>query len=470
MVNRVHYHSWLVSAVLAISILMIPQIAGAYFLADESPTGKTIVQDSLLAEAREAMQRSTQFLQSISTHGGYAGIYSADLSARYGEAKYDSATSAEIWIQPPGTPTVGESFLRAYRITGKALYLEAARQAGRSLAWGQHDTGGWAHAADLSHVDDPTEPIRRQEGGGTFDDETTQGALIFLMELDREIDREWLTETIERGLQFILNSQFDNGAWPQWYPLDGGYSDYYTYNDSAINDCIRVLLKAHALYGDERYLTGAERGGEFIIRSQISQTQAGWAQQYNHEMQPARARSFEPAGVCSAVTARNIRTLTQLYLYTGNRRYLHPTPAAIDWLERSKIGDNQWSRLYELETNRPIYGDRGGELHYDLMEISEERRQGYSWQNGFGVTSAVSYYLQAIVNPDGAGFEPADASTLSGELSAESAAELEEATRRVLVALDENGRWLEDEEIRVSVFVENFNVLCAFVARHSGED
>lgn len=470
MIYRICYPSWLIGAVLAISVSMIPRMAAANLLADESPTADRLVQDSLLAEAREAMRRSTRFLQSISTHGGFAGIYSADLSARYGEAKYDSAASAEIWIQPPGTPTVGESFLRAYRITGEELYLDAARQAGRSLAWGQHDTGGWAHTADLSHVTDPTGPIEHQEGGGTFDDETSQGALIFLMELDREIDEPWLTETIERGLQFILESQFDNGAWPQWYPLDGGYSDYYTFNDNAINDCIRVLLKAHALYGDDRYLAAAEGGGEFIIQSQISTSQAGWAQQYNHEMEPAQARSFEPAGVCSAVTARNIRTLTQLYLYTGDRRYLDPISPAINWLDRSRIGENQWSRLYELETNRPIYGDRDGEVYYDLMEISEERRQGYSWQSSFGVTNAVGYYLQAIGHPDDVGFEPTDASTLSGGLSEESAEELKERARTIIAALDENGRWLEDGEIQVGVFVDNFNLLCKFVTRHLGED
>ncbi len=470
MVTHRCYPNWLIAAVLALSVPMTPVTAAAGFLVGESPTGDGMVQDSLLAEAREAMRRSTRFLQSISTYGGYAGIYSADLSARYGEAKYDSAASAEIWIQPPGTPTVGESFLRAYRITGEEVYLEAARQAGRSLAWGQHATGGWAHTADLSHAADPGGPIEHREGGGTFDDETTQGALIFLMELDRVIDEPWLTETIERGLQFILESQFDNGAWPQWYPLDGGYSDYFTYNDNAINDCIRVLLKAHALYGDERYLAGAERGGVFIIQSQISASQAGWAQQYNHEMEPARARSFEPEGVCSAVTARNIRTLTHLYLYTGDQKYLDPIPAAIDWLERSKIGEHRWSRLYELETNRPIYGDRDGQKHYTLMEISEERRQGYSWQSSFGVPSAISYYRTALENPDAIPFEPAEATTLPEGSSSESGRELEEAARSVIAALDDRGRWLEEEEIQIGVFVDNFNLLCEFVGRQTDRD
>jgi PelA/Pel-15E family pectate lyase len=38
-----------------------------------------------------------------------------------------------------------------------------------------------------------------------------------------------------------------------------------------------------------------------------------------------------------------------------------------------------WSRFYELGTNRPIFGDRDGTVHYDIGQISAERREGYGW-------------------------------------------------------------------------------------------
>jgi hypothetical protein len=73
---------------------------------------------NLTEEVRVAMKSAATFFRSISTNGGYAGIYSLDLKDRYGEALYEKAKKTEIWVQPPGTPSVGQCYLRAWRITG----------------------------------------------------------------------------------------------------------------------------------------------------------------------------------------------------------------------------------------------------------------------------------------------------------------------------------------------------------------
>src|SRR5688572_5231579 len=70
--------------------------------------------ESLEKEARAALERATTFFQSISTRGGYLWRYSEDLKERAGETK---ATDTQIWVQPPGTPSVGMAFLRAYERT-----------------------------------------------------------------------------------------------------------------------------------------------------------------------------------------------------------------------------------------------------------------------------------------------------------------------------------------------------------------
>ncbi|MCK4294097.1 MAG: hypothetical protein KAY65_12940 [Planctomycetes bacterium] len=120
----------------------------------------------------------------------------------------------------------------------------------------------------------------------------------------------------------------------------------------------------------------------------------GQAQQYSGDLKPAWARSFEPPGVCSAVTAHNMRTLVQLYLYTKDNTYLRPIPAAIEWLENSNVGQNLWARLYEVGTNRPIYGDRmdGNKIHYDYDKLSLKERTSYAWQGEYGIGSTISYY------------------------------------------------------------------------------
>jgi pimeloyl-ACP methyl ester carboxylesterase len=38
-----------------------------------------------------------------------------------------------------------------------------------------------------------------------------------------------------------------------------------------------------------------------------------------------------------------------------------------------------WARLSELGTDKPIFGDRDRTIHYDVSELSDERRAGYTW-------------------------------------------------------------------------------------------
>ena len=108
--------------------------------------------------------------------------------------------------------------------------------------------------------------------------------------------------------------------------------------------------------------------------------------------------------MCSSQTASAIEMLMELYLETGNVTYLDPIPDAIDWLNSSDTtipltdypGQYGWSRLYELETNKPIVGNRnnqdnGVEYYY---EYDPERDYGYSWQGTYGINTTISNYLQ----------------------------------------------------------------------------
>jgi len=171
--------------------------------------------------------------------------------------------------------------------------------------------------------------------------------------------------------------------------------------------------------------------------------------------------------VCSAVTARNVRTLVDLAVYTRDAKYLEPIPAALAWLQRSQLKKGRWARFYELGTNRPIYGDRDGKVHYTLQEISEERRTGYSWQGGYGVASARAAYervkdagLEAYAKREAAAREREPS---PGSLARRAPA-LAPNARKIIAALDANGRWLDDDgRIRCETFVRHMRVLCDYV-------
>src|SRR6187200_2536549 len=95
----------------------------------------------LREQAASALKRAITYYRSkVASHGGYVYYYSTDLKERWGEGK---ATPYTIFVQPPGTPTVGMAYLKAYAATGDPFYLKAARGAAEALVRGQLESGGW---------------------------------------------------------------------------------------------------------------------------------------------------------------------------------------------------------------------------------------------------------------------------------------------------------------------------------------
>src|SRR4051794_40052889 len=140
----------------------------------------------LPSQARSALVRATDYLRSLSTEGGYLWRYSPDLKTRLGE---EIATPTQIWVQPPGTPTLGQAFLRAYAVTREPRYLALARAAALALVRGQLVSGGWDYLVefdaerrkDWSFRSDAAAAAPEQKNVSTYDDDNTQSALRFLL-------------------------------------------------------------------------------------------------------------------------------------------------------------------------------------------------------------------------------------------------------------------------------------------------
>ena len=129
---------------------------------------------------------------------------------------------------------------------------------------------------------------------------------------------------------------------------------------------IDFLLKAYRQLGNEQYRKAALRGMQFVVTSQLGPPQAGWAQQYDMELKPGKARNYEPAAVAPSTTVANIRNLMRFYKITGDRRYLGGVPGALSWLENSKLPPGHsdqghtHAQFVEVGTNRPLYAHREG--------------------------------------------------------------------------------------------------------------
>ena len=345
-----------------------------------------------------AMRKASEFMvNEVSLNGGYLWSYSADLTRGWGEAM---ARPSQIEVHQTGTPSMGELFLEVYKATGDTFYLRSAEKAADALVWGQHPTGGWHYFIDfdMSGIEEWYETVaskflygmeeyRHFYGNCSFDDGATQQPTLFLLNLYMTTLDPKYREPLLKALDFFLESQFPNGAWPQRYPLkydfvhDGlaDYTSYYTFNDGGMSSNINVLMKAWEQLGDEKYLEAARRGMDFYLVAQGPIEQAGWAEQYTHDMQPAWARTHEPKAYASHTTRRCINDLMNFYRMTGDRRYLRPIPYALDWLEKSTIkvlddGRSQIALYYEVGTNKPMYKHITG-------EFNEEGYGLYKWDN-----------------------------------------------------------------------------------------
>jgi len=42
-----------------------------------------------------------------------------------------------------------------------------------------------------------------------------------------------------------------------------------------------------------------------------------------------------------------------------------------------------WARFYDLQTNKPIFGDRDNTIKDRIEDVSQERRYGYAWYGTF---------------------------------------------------------------------------------------
>lgn len=459
-------------------------------------------QNPSAAEARAALAQATTFIRSISAEGGYLWWYAQDLKERAGETK---ATETQIWVQPPGTPTVGGVLLRAYEVTKDKRYLDAAQAAASALARGQLESGGWDYLIDFDpqqfakwyHRTDKgrlaeAETAKRRNIT-TLDDNTSQSALRFLMAVaDASPPPENAAETarlaqirkaVEYGLQGLIEAQYPNGAWPQRHagevysagthpsvaariPVEWPrthpnekYSGAYTFNDGTIRDCILTLLEAHRRYGKPEYLEAARKGGDFIIRAQLPAPQPAWAQQYNFQMEPIWARKFEPPSISGNESVGVIRTLIEIYLATGDEKYLAPIPVAAEWFERSEIAPGKWARFYELGTNKPLYFTRD----YQLVYTDDDLPTHYSFQGNFGIKSTLALYNKVRAQGREAYLESQKPQALSEKQRLEKQNALAPGVRKIIDSLDEQGRWLKNGRIETGEFVKNVGALCDYL-------
>lgn len=369
-------HARLLARFICFLALLLPSIALAQATTAPAPT-----RDQVLA----TIKRATAFMKDKAGYqGGYVWTYTADLSRRWGEME---ALPTMMWLQGSGSNAMGHVFLDLYHATRDEYYYQAAQQVADALIKVQHPSGGWNYIADLTGEESlkkwydtigrngwRLEEFQHYYGNATFDDSTTTDTARFIMRMYFEKKDPKVKASLDKAIQFILDSQYPVGGWPQRFPRTDSftknglpdYTGFITFNDDVSIGNIDFLILCYRIFGEKKYLDAAHRGMSAFIATQQPAPQAGWGLQHDPvDLKPMGARTYEPKSLVTTTTVSCINSLIRFYSLTGDPKFLARIPEAIDWLDTTRLpagtgGRGSHARFAEIGTNKPLFVHRTG--------------------------------------------------------------------------------------------------------------
>ncbi|WP_426747610.1 pectate lyase [Myxococcus faecalis] len=310
----------------------------------------------LRAKALGRMRNAAKYFHdNVARHGGYAWHHNAsNLSERWGDIQLDEE---QIMIQSPGTSDVAIAFVEAALADPATPALKTyALDTAMALRHGQVKSGGWRLYADFK----PTPTLRACYlnttascgcGGCSttaYDDQVTQNALIAMMRVDQLLGfaNADISSASAYARARMETSQYPtHGGFPQGfsapvatrpalvasYPPSIGtscglaqchanaytteYWDDPTLNDNLATAFVEMLYWAQEVYPARATTYQSMRAafGDFLRRAQMPPPQPAWAQQYDGQMQPRWARSWEAPAIAGQESQDVMWALLRLY-------------------------------------------------------------------------------------------------------------------------------------------------------------
>ncbi len=287
----------------------------------------------------------------------------------------------------------------------------------------QHNNGGWLKNVDMAKPLSAAEKNTLQEEksqkiGTTIDNGATHTQMRFLAKVYNQTKIKKYKRAFLKGLDYLLEAQYENGGWPQYYPIREGYYEHITFNDNAMMGVMNLLrdisLEKEYSFVDETRQENIEKalskGLEVILAAQVhvnGKPTIWCAQHHNKDLSPAKARAYELPSLSGAESVGIVYYLMKIE--NPSEEVKKSIRSAITWFEEHKITGKKvttvdapdlpggrdrvvisdpnagplWARFNEIGTGQPIFVGRDGEPKNKLSKIEHERRMGYSYLGNY---------------------------------------------------------------------------------------
>ncbi len=290
----------------------------------------------------------------------------------------------------------------------------------------QQKNGGFPKNYDMQAILTPDQKKILKEGRDslrtTFDNGATHSQVEYLAKAYAMLKDKRYADAVLRGIHFMLEAQYPNGGFPQFYPDTSGYRKYITFNDNAMIGVMTVFH--HIVQNDPDFSfvdaatrkevqKGFDKGIDCILKCQINENGklTVWCQQHdNIDFSPRGARTFELPSKCGDESAGIVLFL--MSIDHPGKEIINSIKSAVEWFKESELHGIReetikapkivfkyrtsitdkivvkdpnappvWARFYTLQTNTPFFCDRNGVAVDSLSEVGRERRDGYTWYN-----------------------------------------------------------------------------------------
>lgn len=297
---------------------------------------------------------------------------------------------------------------------------EEAKKIAENVLLYQRDIGGWPKNIQMQQE---LTPVKKKEllneKSSTKEVTTDNGAtcqeMLFMSKMYAQVKDNRYKESFLRGLDYLLEAQYANGGWPQFYPLKKGYYTHITYNDDSMVNILNVIRNVgeetdvYSIKPSKEVVEKAKnsfaKGIDCILKTQYKQNGVltAWCAQHDEfTLAPANARAFELASLSGYESAKIVLLL--MSIEKPSSEIVTAVKNAYAWFEKTKITNLEekrvlndagkiidkkmipvqnatpiWARFMDLDTNEPFFCDRDGIKKKSIDEIGPERRNGYSW-------------------------------------------------------------------------------------------